>query len=147
MFSKIKKIIKWITSTFGVALVYIFGMLIFRETHPFSRFPMYSSFPNWAYSFYLTDENDKIIPLSSLETNGSSLGHLFGSVSDELSIPYGNFMESDEDLLRIGKRMMEILTEGRDLEADQLELHRKAFYYKNDSITGQDIIMTYYEGY
>ena len=88
MGNRYKKFLEWGISTFGVALLYIIGVLLFNETHPFSRFPMYSNFPNWSYSFYLTDEANEIIPFSSLETTGSSVGHLYGSVSDELNIPY-----------------------------------------------------------
>ena len=147
MFKKYRKYAKWGLSTFGVALFYIFGMLFFRETHPFSRFPMYSSFPNWAYSFYIANKTNRVIPLSSVDTDGVALGHLYGSVAGELNISYGNFMESEDDLRKIGDRMMEIVLESRDSSEAGLRLYRKAFYYNKDSITEQTDLMTTYENH
>lgn len=88
---------------------------------------MYSSFPNWAYSFYVTNKTNKVIPLSSLDTDGAALGQLYGSVADELNIKYGNFMESECDVHKIGDRMMEIVLEPRDSSVTGLRLYRKAF--------------------
>lgn len=139
--------LKWGMSTFGVALIYIMGVLLFNETHPFSQFSMYSHFPNWSYSFYLANEANEIIPFSDLETDGGALGHLYGSVSDELNIPYGDFMESEEELQKIGDRMMNILLEHRAHKASYYKLYRKAFYYENDSIHEQIVLMTSYENY
>jgi hypothetical protein len=141
------KFLKWGMSTFWVALFYIIGVLIFNETHPFSRFPMYSSFPNWSYSFYLTNKTDEIIPFSNLETDGEAVGHLYGSVSQELDILYGDFMESEVELQKIGNRMMNILLESRGNLVGEYKLYRKAFYYKNDSIHEQIVLMTSYENY
>ena len=145
MGNRYKKFLEWGISTFGVALLYIIGVLLFNETHPFSRFLMYSNFPNWSYSFYLTDEANEIIPFSSLETTGSSVGHLYGSVSDELNIPYGSFRESEEELQQIGDRMMFVLLESNELKYKYINLYRKGFYYQNDSIHDLTVLMTSYE--
>jgi hypothetical protein len=145
MFSGYKKFLKWGLSTFGVAIIYISGMLFFREIHPFSRFPMYSSFPNWAYSFYLTNESDEVIPFSTINTDGGAIGHLYGSVSDEFNIPYGEFMESKEELNKIGDRILNIILHSEELNAKKLKLYRKAFYYQNDTIRERTDLMTLYE--
>ena len=49
-----KKII-FKSSTFIIALIYLIGVFIFGEAHPFSKYPMYSSFANWSYVFYIID--------------------------------------------------------------------------------------------
>ncbi|MDB4061253.1 hypothetical protein N9515_04830 [Vicingaceae bacterium] len=147
MLDKSRKFFKWGLSTFGVALFYILVVLLVGEIHPFSRFPMYSSFPNWSYSFYLTDETDKIVPFSKLKTFGSSVGHLYGSVANELNIPYGNFSESKEELKQIGDRMIYVLIDSNELEANYIKLNLKGFYYQNDSIQELSVLMTSYENY
>tara|TARA_R110000868_G_scaffold119573_2_gene317512 strand:+ start:494 stop:937 length:444 start_codon:yes stop_codon:yes gene_type:complete len=145
MIGDFKKVFRWGTSTFGVAIFYIFGVLLFGETHPFSRFPMYSSFPNWSYSFYLANDNNDIIPLASVDTDGAALGHLYGSVAYELNIPYGEFMESEDDLRKIGDRMMYILFEDKTANHNYLKLYRKGFFYQNDTIQEITTLMTTYE--
>ncbi len=145
MFKMIKKIYKRGIAIYGIAIIYCLGLIVFREVHSFSRFPMYSSFPNWSYSFYLTNESDEIIPFSNLETDGSAVGHLYGSVSQELDILYGDFMESEVELQKIGDRMMNILLESRGHKDSYYKLYRKAFYYENDSIHEQIVLMTSYE--
>jgi len=142
---KFKKLFNWTISTFGVAVFYVLGFLLLRETHPFSRFPMYSSFPNWSYCFYLTNEDNKIISFSNFELDGGSVGHLYGSVSQELNIPYGEFMESNIELQKIGNRMMEIMMESKSVKNQKLKLYRKAFYYEKDSILAKSDLMTTYE--
>ena len=106
---------------------------------------MYSHFPNWAYSFYLTDENGEIIPFTLLETKGAAIGHLYGNVSDELNIPYGNFSESNNELKKIGDRILNILLKSKELDVTEVNLFRKAFFYKNDSIHNQIDLMISYE--
>jgi hypothetical protein len=38
------------------------SLLISKEFHPFAKFTMYNSFPNYSYAFYLKDEKGNLIP-------------------------------------------------------------------------------------
>ncbi|MFT5665920.1 MAG: hypothetical protein ACI9DK_000095 [Vicingaceae bacterium] len=141
---QLRQLYKWGLSTFGIALIYFLGFLVFGEIHPFSRFPMYSHFPNWSYSFYVTSEQDEIVPFSNFETNGGTMGHLYGSSADQLNISYGNFMESNKELEQIGASMMNSLLSHSPHKDKHYKLYRKAFFFKNDSIQNRIDLMVIY---
>jgi hypothetical protein len=131
-----KKII-FKSSTFIIALIYLIGVFIFGEVHPFSKYPMYSSFTNWAYVFYITDQNDSLIPCKKLKTKGGYLGHNFYSICQEKNIGYGDGMESNSDLKKVGSEMMQIVlnkSQNSQIRAKKLKLWRTYYYFKNDSI-------------
>jgi len=142
---RISRFCKWGGSTFGIAVVYVLGFCILSEIHPFSRFPMYSHFPNWSYSFYVTNESDEIIPFLELSTHGGAMGHLYGSVANQLNISYGSFIESEEELRQIGEGMMKSLLTIHQFEGNEIKLYRKAFYYQNDTIKDRVDLMVIYE--
>lgn len=128
----------------AVALFYIFCSLIVGEVHPFSRFPMYSSFPNWSYAFYLADENGKLIPAKELNTTGGKMGHTFYSICESKNIDYGDDMESKIELQKIGKQMMDLILLNNttsNIKYSRIALHRIYFYYKNDSIKKNNTII------
>lgn len=132
----------WLLITYGVFILYGIGYLVFGETHPFSRYPMYSSFPNWSYVFYITDRDDKIIPFEEINTHGAEVSHLYYLLSEDLQILYGDFIESEENLDIIGTRMLEILKRQKDFDHPYLKLYRRGFYLENDSILRIDQLMT-----
>ena len=126
----------------AIALFYMFFSLIIGETHPFSCFPMYSSFPNWSYAFYLADENDKLIPAEQFQTTGGKMGHTYYSVCSSKKILYGNGMESDKELQTIGKEMMDLIVlNNKSAKYSNIALHRIYFYYQNDTIKQQNKII------
>ncbi|RKS99661.1 hypothetical protein [Flavobacterium sp. 123] len=126
----------------AIALFYMFFSLIIGETHPFSCFPMYSSFPNWSYAFYLADENDKLIPAEQFQTTGGKMGHTYYSVCSSKKILYGNGMESDKELQTIGKEMMDLIAlNNKSAKYSNIALHRIYFFYQNDTIKQQNKII------
>ncbi len=126
----------------AIALFYMFFSLIIGETHPFSCFPMYSSFPNWSYAFYLADENDKLIPAEQFQTTGGKMGHTYYSVCSSKKILYGNGMESDKELQTIGKEMMDLIVlNNKSAKYSNIALHRIYFFYQNDTIKQQNKII------
>ncbi len=132
----IKKIIVK-SKTFIVVFIYLFGVIIFGEVHPFSKFPMYNSFANWSYVFYITDHNDSLIPCKKLHTTGGKLGHNFYAICNKKNIGYGDGLESNLELKKIGFEMMQLLLnkpENIKMKNEKLKLWRTFFYYKNDSI-------------
>ncbi len=126
------------SSTFIIALIYLIGVLIFGEAHPFSKFPMYSSFANWSYVFYITDTNDSLIPCIKLHTTGGNLGHNFYAICNKKNIGYGDGMESNSDLKKVGTEMMQLILnkpQNSQIRTKKLKLWRTYYYYyKNDSI-------------
>lgn len=140
--TRFKAKINWLLITYGVFLLYAIGYLVFGETHPFSRYPMYSSFPNWSYVFYITDKEDNIIPFEQINIHGAEVSHLYYLLSEDLQILCGDFQESEEDLDRLGTRMIEILKIQKGFDYPYLKLYRGGFYLENDSIIRTDQLMT-----
>ncbi len=125
------------SSTFIIALIYLIGVLIFGEAHPFSKFPMYSSFVNWSYVFYITDANDMLIPCKVLNTSGENLGHNFYSICQEKKVAYGDGMESNSDLKKVGFEIMQMVLkkpENSKRLKEKIKLWRTYYFFKNDSI-------------
>lgn len=121
----------------AVAVFYMFFSLLLGETHPFSCFPMYSSFPNWSYAFYLADENDKLIPSEELNTTGGKMGHTFYSICESKKIIYGDGRESKIELQTIGKEMMDLILLNNKISTikhSKIAIHRIYFYYEKDTI-------------
>lgn len=140
--TRFKAKINWLLITYSVFLLYGIGYLVFGETHPFSRYPMYSSFPNWSYVFYITDKEDNIIPFEQINIHGAEVSHLYYLLSEDLQILCGDFQESEEDLDRLGTRMIEILKVQKGFDYPYLKLYRGGFYLENDSIIRTDQLMT-----
>lgn len=126
----------------SIAILYMSCSLLIGEIHPFSRFPMYNSFPNWSYAFYLADENGKLIPAKEFNTIGTNIGHTFYSISESEKIDYGNGIESNAELQTIGKKMMDlIMLNNKSTKQHKVVLHRIYFYYQNDTINQQNKII------
>ena len=128
----IKKIIVK-SSTFIVVLIYFIGVIIFGEAHPFSKFPMYNSFANWSYVFYITDNNDSLIPCKKLHTTGGKLGHNFYAICNKKNIGYGDGLESNLELKKIGFEMMQSNNEKKTLT---VTITDKQFSAKNAASNG-----------
>lgn len=118
-----------------VAVLYLLGSLLLDEVHPFSKYPMYNSFPNWSYVFFLTDKNDKLIPCQNLEIKSGKMGHMFYSVCSFKNIPVGDGLETPQQLDEAGKDMMDLILKN-DLDKlkkyGTIKLNRFFFHY-NDS--------------
>lgn len=132
----IKKITRKLSS-FIIVLIYFTGVIVFGETHPFSSFPMYNSFANWSYVFYITDTNDSLIPCNKLHTTGGNLGHNFYAICSKKNIGYGDGLESNLELKKVGSEMMQLILnkpQNSQIRTKKLKLWRTYYYYKNDSI-------------
>lgn len=126
----------------AIAILYMCCSLLIGEIHPFSCFPMYSSFPNWSYAFYFANKNDKLIPAEEFHTTGAKIGHTFYSVCSSKKILYGNGMESDKELQTIGKEMMDLIVlNNKSTKYSNIALHRIYFFYQNDTIKQQNKII------
>ncbi len=136
-------------SLITIAIIYIFTSLIIGEFHPFSKFPMYSSFPNWSYSFFLTDSNNKFIPFNKFNMSGGEMGHWFYSICENKKIQYGNGMESRQELNLVGNEMIELMFKKNKYvstiaERKNIKLYRLFCFYSNDTIQKKYYLM--YDG-
>lgn len=96
---KCSAVIKKYPIYFGV----LFLTLLIREFYPFSRYPMYDSFPNWSYTFYFEDEAGnnlkKILPISH-----GAFSHLYFTECHNKCVPCGYGQETPAELELIGEK-------------------------------------------
>lgn len=130
-----------------VGLCYIALSVWFGEVHPFTVVPMYNNFPNWAYSFYMSDKNNNIIPIATyFNYKDDELSHNFSAICSSENISYANKTIVDPELLKVGKLMALQLFKKKikPLDTDSVRLHRVCYFLCNDSICSTDLIL--YEG-
>ncbi len=127
----------------AVAILYIGCSIVLGEIHPFSRFPMYNSFPNWSYAFYLADKDGKLIPSKEFKTTGGKMGHTFYSICEARKINYGYAVETEAELQSIGKEMLDLIlaNNNHSKEFPYLALHRLHYFYQNDTIKQTNTII------
>lgn len=122
-------------------------LLIRREFHPFSRFPMYDRFPNWGYVFYVLNERNEIVPYKkkfSINKDAGNVAHNFYTYSNQHHLDYGNGIESEQHLKDAGKEMMAMIIKNEPLDklnCDTLKLYRRYYFLENDEIKYKDDLM------
>lgn len=90
--------------------VFIISSWLIGEQHPFSRYPMYNSFPNYAYIFVLENKQNEHLPLIKYSRlNSAEISHLyFSALKKNQILEYGMGVEDDfVDRLNIGEEMFE----------------------------------------
>jgi len=107
---------------------------------------MYSSFPNWSYSFFITDSNNKFIPFNKFNISGGEMGHWFYSICENKKIKYGNGMESAQELNLVGNEMIELMfqksnNDSVNTKRKKIKLYRLFYFYNNDTIQKKYALM------
>jgi hypothetical protein len=131
-----KKII-FKSSLFIIGLIYLIGVIIFGEEHPFSKFSMYSSFADYSYVFYFTDKDNKMIKCTDLNSTGTNLAHMYTTVCENNNFSHGHGMESDSVLHEVGKQMLNIIKINNIKfihHNKKVKLNRMYFYYEGKII-------------
>lgn len=132
---------------YALLLFYVAAsLLIGKEFHPFSRFPMYNSFPNWSYVFYLKNEKDEMVFYRKEFTRGKqknagAVAHAFYSSFNFHNYRYGYGKEDNLQLSATGKELMAMILAGEDtthLKYDSLKLYRRFYYLQNEQLTYRD---------
>ncbi len=127
-----------------LGVIYLAASLLIGEQHPFTLVPMYNSFQNYAYSFYLSDSTGTLIPFTRhFDCHNDYLSHIYGSVCDKNNIRHGNQIETDEQLKLIGKSMMEELNKHQRslLPTGIIQLHRVCYFAQGGSMKENDKMM------
>ncbi|MEY4659585.1 MAG: hypothetical protein ACO29Q_10700 [Crocinitomicaceae bacterium] len=127
--------------TYFVAIFIFLGTFLLGEFHPFTKFPMYSSFPNYSYVFYLTDLNGEFIPLTKYGTYGGAFSHVFFSTANDMNIQNGYGKESKAELAQIGQKMMRHLELKSKQHVTGIQIHRIHFFHQGPSIVKRDKVI------
>jgi hypothetical protein len=118
-------------------LCYVTLSWFLPEFHPFSRYPMYDSFPNYSYSFYISDSTGQLLPYARyFKVRANEIGHMYCEVFDEHQWARGMGIESDSQLRAAGSELMKSIISSQKipLPAGEIRLHRLYYKFQNDSI-------------
>lgn len=129
---------------FAIAIIYTTLSLIIGEVHPFTTVPMYSHFPNWAYSFYLSNQQGRVIPYGHyFAFADDELSHRYFALCQQLHIPADNRAETTAQRQQVGQQLFAQLKAARvkPLPAGTIRLHRVCYYLQADTIAKQDIVL------
>lgn len=123
------------------------SLLIGREFHPFSNYPMYNSFPNYGYVFYITNERDSLIPLGITFRGHKSagyVGHMYCSFMNSKGYPGGEEKETPEQLQEAGKMLLNNLLESpyaNAIQADTVKLYRRCYLLEKGKLINHNYLM------
>lgn len=120
-----------------LGLFYVAFSLVIGEQHPFTLVPMYNGFPNYAYSFYMTTANGKLLPFKNyFKCKDDYPSHLYGSICDKNGINAGNEMETDTQLAIVGKAMLATLKKQpkQPLPQGEIQIYRICYYSEVNKI-------------
>jgi hypothetical protein len=127
--------------------LYLSLSLLIGEFHPFSQFPMYNSFPNYAYAFYVSNENEQLVPYSKnfhFNKNAGHLAHIFYATFSHYNYPYGYNQEDSTHLKVVGKELIERLLSQENTDNyhfDTLILYKRCYFLREEQIHYTDQIM------
>lgn len=116
MFNKLKLLF----SRYIVYITVIGLTILVRENFPFSMYPMYNHFPNYAYTFYLEDDKGNNLA-SLLSISHGSLSHLFFNECNKLNMHYGYGTEDPEQLEIVSKNTIKSAINPAILEREQIQ--------------------------
>ena len=118
----------------GVTIIYA------RETFPFSFYPMYNSFPNWSYAYYIMDNHDiEISPL--LDISHGNIYFLFEAEADKQKISLSNNAASTADLQKIGENVIDRLLTDKEIDLSITDIYLyRIFNHIEDSKLISDTI-------
>lgn len=122
-------------------ILFVTGGLLLKEAYPFTTFPMYNEFPNYAYVFYLSDSSSKAIPLERLHMGGGELAHNYFAIANALRFPNGKNLETEQHLSIIGQKMARIISQKNSKPMPRFQIHRLYFYKQQDQLKKQDRVI------
>lgn len=117
--------------------------LLIGEVHPFSTVPMYTSFPNYAYSFKLTTTKGQLTPITKYyHSSSDELSHQFYTIASNLHISNADF-EDPNNLRTIGKIMFANLQANvkNTPPADSLQLYLVTYTRSQNTITTKETLL------
>jgi hypothetical protein len=115
--------------------------MLTQEFHPFSKYPMYSSFPNYSYSFYVADGKDSLLPfMQNFKVQANEIGHIYVEICEEHQFKHGFGMETDSQLRIVGQELLGTIIKARKmtLSTDSVSIHRKYYFFEGGKIKNHD---------
>lgn len=132
--------------SYSIAICYLLISLFKGEFHPFTRVPMYNSFPNYAYIFYITDAMGKNLCVTNEHLNSGYLSHIYCSITSKYHLFYGFRKETKAEMNFVAQKMFENFKNERNIILPKGDIHliRISFSIENEKLYKQnDLIYTY----
>ena len=125
------------------------SLFIGYECHPFSTFPMYNSFPNYAYVFFLKNERNETVYYGLNVANGRKknagyVAHVYYSFFNHHHYNVGMGREKPEHLAQAGAQMMDMIMDGENFSTknfDTLKLYRRYYFLAHNRLKFRDDLM------
>ncbi len=115
-----------------------------KEFHPFSKFPMYCAFPNWAYVFYLKNEKGEIVSFGknfSENKNAGYITHTYSSFFNFHNYQYGFGKEDSAQLKEAGNELITMILKDENqakFNFDTLRLYKRFYSLENNQLHYRD---------
>jgi hypothetical protein len=125
----------------------VVSLLLSKEFHPFARFTMYNSFPNYSYAFFLKDEKGNLLPFGKSfaeQKDAGQVAHQFHAFFDYHQYNSGFGEEDTAHLKEAGKELIGRILQGENtakLDFKIVSLYRRFYHVENDSIIYRDDLL------
>jgi hypothetical protein len=123
------------------------SLLIGKEFHPFSTFPMFNSFPNYGYVFFLKNERDEVVTYGrnfAKSKNAGYVAHTYYSFFNSHNYSCGFGEEDSAHVREAGKVLLEMILKDENTDAldfDSLKIYRRFYFLENEQLTFRDDLM------
>lgn len=117
--------------------------LLIGEIHPFTTVPMYTTFPNYAYSFKLTDTKGNLIPIAKYyHSSSDELSHQFSNIANNLHLSSTDY-EDSYNMRIIGKMLFTGMRMNvkNTPPVDSIQLYLVSYTRNNGNITAKETLM------
>ena len=123
--------------------------LLLEENFPFSHFPMYSSFSDFTYYIFITDENDEPIPIKLKSNFGVSTSFLKKMYDTEVrkdsNEKFSMRKQTPEDLNRAGQLTLDYVWKRAKRPAkkpyDRLRLYQENLHFECGTIRHERMLI------
>jgi hypothetical protein len=129
-----------------IAICYLLISLLVGEFNPFTRVPMYNSFPNYAYTFYITDAYGKNLCATNEHLNSGNLSHIYCSIVSKYNLFYGFRKETKQEMNLVAGEMFNNFKNDSKVKLPKglIFLRRISFSIENEKLCKQnDLIYTF----
>lgn len=123
---------------------YIILSLVLPEMQPFSRYPMYSSFPDYAQTFLVRDGRGQLVPLQRYFTvGGADLSHIYSRLHALYSAPAAGLHNEAAVDSATGRELYRLLMAGCHTRpaTDSISIDRQTIRMIHDTIQTHETIL------
>ncbi|MBS1624592.1 MAG: hypothetical protein JST83_11265 [Bacteroidetes bacterium] len=136
--------LKKVIQSLSLGICYVILSLCIGECHPFSRVSMYDSFPQDAYTFYISDGQNAVLPLtrySRMTTDGVT--HFFNAWREYRKVSADTLMKNERLYAEAGQAIAREIRKHQyaNHPLGDFRVHEIFFFAQGDTIKNEDKVM------